>query len=202
MVEHTCNPSTWEAEAGDLKVLGQTVLRSKKIKSFNTLALLCRDLCYNCRTFSSPWNEILYTLSSHFPFLLSLAPWQLVNWFLSLCICFLWIFHISKIILWVTFNDWLLLLRIMFSAGYWWLMPVILATHEAEIRGSQPRQIVHKTLSQKNQTQKTSAGGMPQVVARCFICLASVRPWVQTQETQKNKNKNNVFKVHPCYGMY
>jgi hypothetical protein len=37
--------------------------------------------------------------------------------------------------------------------GSWWLTLVILATHEAEIRRitvqSQPRKIVHKTLSQK-----------------------------------------------------
>jgi hypothetical protein len=38
-------------------------------------------------------------------------------------------------------------------AGHWWLAPIILATQEAEIRRivaqSQPRQIVHKTLSRK-----------------------------------------------------
>jgi hypothetical protein len=39
------------------------------------------------------------------------------------------------------------------TAGCWWLVPVILATQEVEIRrimvGSQPRQIVLKTLSRK-----------------------------------------------------
>jgi hypothetical protein len=42
--------------------------------------------------------------------------------------------------------------------GHWWLMPVILAAQEAEIRRtviqSQPRQIVHKTLSPKNLHKK------------------------------------------------
>jgi hypothetical protein len=41
---------------------------------------------------------------------------------------------------------------------HWWLTPVILATQEAEIRSiaaqSQPRQIVHKTLSQKKTHHK------------------------------------------------
>jgi hypothetical protein len=41
---------------------------------------------------------------------------------------------------------------------YWWLTPVIPATQEAEIRRtvilSQPRQIVHETLSQKTPSKK------------------------------------------------
>jgi hypothetical protein len=46
-------------------------------------------------------------------------------------------------------------------------MPVILATEEAEIRRTkvqtQPRQIVHETLSWKNPTQKR-ADGVAQVI--------------------------------------
>jgi hypothetical protein len=51
------------------------------------------------------------------------------------------------------------------------LTPVILATQEAEIRRitvlSQSRQIVHKTLSQKNSLQQCS-GGMAQGVGSEF----------------------------------
>jgi hypothetical protein len=45
---------------------------------------------------------------------------------------------------------------------YWWLTPIILATQEADIRRimvqSQPKQIVHKTLSQKHSSQKRTSG--------------------------------------------
>jgi hypothetical protein len=55
--------------------------------------------------------------------------------------------------------------EIFHEAGYRWLLPTILAAQEAEIRRtevqSQPRQIVLKTLSQKNPSQKR-AGGVAQ----------------------------------------
>jgi hypothetical protein len=53
-----------------------------------------------------------------------------------------------------------------------WLMPVILATQEAEIRRivirSQPGQIVHETLSQKNPSLKKVAGRVAQGVGPQF----------------------------------
>jgi hypothetical protein len=43
--------------------------------------------------------------------------------------------------------------KCIYLSGSWWLMSVILATQEAEIRRimvqSQPKQIVHETLSRK-----------------------------------------------------
>jgi hypothetical protein len=48
------------------------------------------------------------------------------------------------------------------TTGHWWLTPVILAPQEAEIRRiemqSQPKQIVHETLSQKNPSRKRASG--------------------------------------------
>jgi hypothetical protein len=47
--------------------------------------------------------------------------------------------------------------RSRIRAGHQWLMPVILATQDAEIRSivvqRQSRQIVHETLSRKNASQ-------------------------------------------------
>jgi hypothetical protein len=70
-----------------------------------------------------------------------------------------------------------------------WLMPMILATQEAEIRRfavwSQPRQVVLETLSRKMPIQKKSAGRVTQVLE----CLPSKhRPWVQTPVPPKKRH--------------
>jgi hypothetical protein len=62
-------------------------------------------------------------------------------------------------------------------------MPVILATQEAEIRRievqTQPKQIVHETLSWKNPSQKRGGG-----VAQC------VGPEFKPQYRKQNKQTN------------
>jgi hypothetical protein len=69
-------------------------------------------------------------------------------------------------------------------------MPVILATQEAEIRRisvqSQPRQIVHKTLSRKKPIKKR-ARGVAQGVGHEF------KP--STAKKEKTKNKVSAIKV-------
>jgi hypothetical protein len=66
---------------------------------------------------------------------------------------------------WFTVNDKYSLYDILKNyteAGHWWLIPVIPATQEEEIRRitvrSHSRQIVQKPLSQKNSSQKRAVG--------------------------------------------
>jgi hypothetical protein len=58
------------------------------------------------------------------------------------------------------------------QARCWWLKLVFLATQEAVIRRivlqSQPRQMIHKTLSGKNPSQKWAGGGVTQSVGPDF----------------------------------
>jgi hypothetical protein len=79
---------------------------------------------------------------------------------------------------------------------YQWLMPVILATKEAEIRRtmvrSQPRQIVHKTLSQKKTHHRKRAWWSG---SRC-------RPWVQAPVLQKAKTKTNKVTFPAQHGVF
>jgi hypothetical protein len=70
-------------------------------------------------------------------------------------------------------------------AGCWWLTPVILVTQEAEnkriVVQNQPRQKVHKTLSQKT-LHKNRAGGVAQ----------GEGPEFNPQYFQKNQNQNKI----------
>jgi hypothetical protein len=53
-------------------------------------------------------------------------------------------------------------LKILEKAGHQWLIPIILATQEAEIRRimvqSQSGKMAHETLSRKNPSQKRARG--------------------------------------------
>jgi hypothetical protein len=89
--------------------------------------------------------------------------------------------------------------------GRWWLMPVIPATQEAEIRRmevwSQSEQIVHETLSWKT-LHKNRAGGVAQGAGPEF------KPQYQKEKKKKSlffrENKKSHFKkknlmcVHTC----
>jgi hypothetical protein len=75
-----------------------------------------------------------------------------------------------------------LTLSVRIPTGCRWLTPVIPATQKAEIRRievqSQPGQIVHETLSEKNTSHQRRAGGMAQ----------GVGPEFKLQYSQKKKN--------------
>jgi hypothetical protein len=75
---------------------------------------------------------------------------------------------------------------------HWWLTPVIPATQEAEIRRvmvrSQPAQIVHKTLSENNPSQKR-AGGVAQCEGPEF------KPQDPTKICMKYQNTCKIFKT-------
>jgi hypothetical protein len=86
--------------------------------------------------------------------------------------------QVARIIGFIVFQFVLLVLlpdpycvQMTILAGCWWLMPVILASQEAEIRRitvqSQPGEILQETLSCKNLSQKRT-GGMTQCVCPEF----------------------------------
>jgi hypothetical protein len=80
-----------------------------------------------------------------------MKPWKMVLHLLNICTI------VSE-----TSLAFITLFKRPTTAKYRWLMPVILATQEAEIRSmavlSQSKQIVHDTLSRKYPTQKRAGG--------------------------------------------
>jgi hypothetical protein len=79
------------------------------------------------------------------------------------------------------------------STRCWWLIPVILATQETEIRRivvqRQPRQMVYETLSQKKKTKKTP------FTKQGWWSGSRGRPCVQTPIHPKSE-KNSKTTVH------
>jgi hypothetical protein len=79
------------------------------------------------------------------------------------------------------------------EAGHWAPVahPAILATQKAEIRRtkvwSQPKQIVHETLSKKN-LDKNRAGGVAQVV-ECLPGKHEALSWNASPTKKKKKKK-------------
>jgi hypothetical protein len=79
------------------------------------------------------------------------------------------------------------------GTGRQWRTPLILATHEAEIRKivvrSQPRQIVHKSLSRERSSQKR-AGGVAQGVGPEF------KPQYHKKRKENGGNLNEYYNVN------
>jgi hypothetical protein len=81
------------------------------------------------------------------------------------------------------------------EAQSWWLMPVFLATQDAEIRSimvqSQPREILCETLSQKKSQKK--AGGLAQGVGPEF------KPQLHQKKKKKTKrNTGSCYELRPA----
>jgi hypothetical protein len=142
------------------------------------------------------------TLSSVVPVLGALAPkwwwwsggifkrwayWEVLAWSVNL--------RLKEIKLFLV-EHWLVLMTV--TVGHWWLMSIILATPETEIRRimawSQPWQIVPETLSQKKKTPKAQkphhkkfAGGVAK----------GVGPELKPQYWKKKDNYHKILSLAP-----